>query len=80
KMDRLFTEMKTYCAGRYLIDLPASFAVKRYSEKLADNYWVADVSGPDDSYKTYITTQKMSPPAFAQLLKRREKELREAKT
>ncbi|MGG6100109.1 T6SS immunity protein Tli4 family protein [Pantoea allii] len=80
KMDRLFTEMKTYCAGRYLIDLPASFSVKRYSEKLADNYWVADVSGPDDSYKTYITTQKMSPPAFAQLLKRREKELREAKT
>ena len=80
KMDRLFTEMKTYCAGRYLIDLPASFSIKRYSEKLADNYWVADVSSPDDSYKTYITTQKMYPPAFAQLLKQREKEFGETKT
>lgn len=80
KMSQLFSNMKTYCVGRYLIDLPASFSIARYSEKLVDNYWVADVSKPEDSHKTYITTQKMYPPAFSQLIKIREKEISEEKS
>lgn len=71
----MLKEMRTRCVGRYLIDLPASFTPYRSSQQLEDNHWVANVSMPDDSRKTYITTKRMYSPAFEQFIQRREKEI-----
>ncbi|MDR9891308.1 T6SS immunity protein Tli4 family protein [Pseudenterobacter timonensis] len=74
---KMLKEMQTRCVGRYLIDLPASFSPYRSSQKLEDNNWVANVSMPDDWWKTYITTKRMYYPAFEQFIQRRQKELEE---
>jgi len=79
-MNNLFEEVRPYCVGRYLIDLPASFSRYKLSEKMEDNMWEANISRPDDLYKTYILTKKMYHPAFLQFIQRREKELSVKKT
>ncbi|MEX9251382.1 T6SS immunity protein Tli4 family protein [Pseudenterobacter timonensis] len=68
-------DMQTRCVGRYLIDLPASFSLYRNSQQLEDDDWVANISMPDDWWKTYIATKRMYYPAFEQFIQRRQKEL-----
>ncbi|WP_277756465.1 hypothetical protein [Rosenbergiella nectarea] len=79
-MNNLFEEVRPYCVGRYLIDLPTSFSRYKLSEKMEDNMWEANISRPDDLYKTYILTKKMYHPAFLQFIQRREEELSVKKT
>jgi len=57
-MNKINAEMKPYCVGRYLLDLPSSFAA--YSERapLDNNIWVAVISRSEDAYKTYLATRK----------------------
>lgn len=79
-MNKINTEMKPYCVGRYMLDLPSSF--KAYSEtaSLDKNIWAAVISRPEDMYKTYLATKKMYRPGFVQLLVRREAGLRASNT
>ena len=79
-MNKINTEMKPYCVGRYMLDLPSSF--KAYSEtaSLDKNIWAAVISRPEDTYKTYLATKKMYHPGFVQLIALREKALRESET
>ncbi|WNP34888.1 hypothetical protein RN333_01160 [Enterobacter kobei] len=79
-MNKINTEMKPYCVGRYMLDLPSSF--KAYSEtaSLDKNIWAAVISRPEDTYKTYLATKKMYRPGFVQLLVRREAGLRASNT
>jgi hypothetical protein len=79
-MKKINTEMKPYCVGRYMLDLPSSF--KAYSEtaSLDKNIWAAVISRPEDTYKTYLATKKMYHPGFVQLIALREKALRESET
>jgi hypothetical protein len=79
-MNKINAEMKPYCVGRYLLDLPSSFAA--YSERapLDNNIWVAVISRSEDAYKTYLATKKMYRPGFVQLIALREKVLQNSKT
>jgi len=79
-MNKINTEMKPYCVGRYMLDLPSSF--KAYSEtaSLDKNIWAAVISRPEDMYKTHLATKKMYHPGFVQLITLREKALRESET
>ena len=79
-MNKINAEMKPYCVGRYMLDLPSSFTAYNDAAPLDNNIWAAVISRPEDIYKTYLATKKMYHPGFVQLLARREKELRESKT
>ncbi|WP_254846102.1 T6SS immunity protein Tli4 family protein [Raoultella terrigena] len=76
-MNKINAEMKPYCVGRYLLDLPSSFAAYSETAPLDKNIWAAIISRPEDMYKTYLATKKMYRPGFVQLLARRERVLRE---
>jgi Tle cognate immunity protein 4 C-terminal domain/Tle cognate immunity protein 4 N-terminal domain len=79
-MNKINAEMKQYCVGRYMLDLPSSFTAYNDSAPLDENIWAAVISRPEDMYKTYLATKKMYRPGFMQLLALREKALRESKT
>ena len=79
-MNKINAEMKPYCVGRYVLDLPSSFTAYNDSAPLDKNIWAAVISRPEDTYKTYLATKKMYHPGFKQLIALREKALRESKT
>ncbi|MDM2928397.1 T6SS immunity protein Tli4 family protein, partial [Citrobacter sp. Cm046] len=79
-MNKINAEMKPYCVGRYMLDLPSSFVAYSETASLDNNIWAAVISRPEDTYKTYLATKKMYHPGFIQLMARREKELSESKT
>ncbi|KJL96374.1 hypothetical protein SS39_12750 [Enterobacter chengduensis] len=79
-MNKINAEMKPYCVGRYVLDLPSSFTAYNDSAPLDKNIWAAVISRPEDTYKTYLATKKMYHPGFKQLIALREKALRETKT
>ncbi|WP_395490820.1 T6SS immunity protein Tli4 family protein [Cedecea davisae] len=79
-MNKINAEMKPYCVGRYMLDLPSSFVAYSETAPLDNNIWAAVISRPEDMYKTYLATKKMYRPGFVQLLARREGELREGHT
>ncbi|PAO17743.1 hypothetical protein CIW58_02660, partial [Enterobacter cloacae] len=79
-MNKINAEMKPYCVGRYVLDLPSSFTAYSDSAPLDKNIWAAVISRPEDTYKTYLATKKMYHPGFKQLIALREKALRESKT
>jgi len=79
-MNKINAEMKPYCVGRYMLDLPSSFVAYSEAASLDKNIWAAVVSRSEDMYKTYLATKKMYHPGFIQLLARRKKELSESKT
>ena len=79
-MNKINAEMKPYCVGRYVLDLPSSFTAYNDSAPLDKNIWAAVISRPEDTYKTYLATKKMYHPAFVQLIALREKALQNSKT
>lgn len=79
-MNKINAEMKPYCVGRYILDLPLSFTAYNDSAPLDNNIWAAVISRPEDMYKTYLATKKMYRPGFVQLLALREKVLLTSKT
>ena len=79
-MSKINAEMKPYCVGRYMLDLPSSFEAYNETAPLDNNIWAAVISRSEDSYKTYLATKKMYHPGFVQLLALREKALRNSKT
>ena len=79
-MNKINAEMKPYCVGRYMLDLPSSFTAYNDSAPLDDNIWAAVTSRPEDTYKTYLATKKMYHPGFVQLIALREKVLQNSKT
>ena len=79
-MKKLSSEIKPYCVGRYMLDLPSSFVAYNDSVSLEENRWAAVISRPEDIYKTYLATKKMYPPDFKQLIALREKTLQNSKT
>lgn len=79
-MNKVNAEMKLYCVGRYLIELPSSFIAYSETAFLDENIWAAVISGSGDIYKTYLATRRMYRPSFIQLIELREKNLRERKT
>lgn len=79
-MNKINAEMKPYCVGRYMLDLPSSFTAYNNPTPLDENIWAAVISRPDDMYKTYLATKKMYHPGFVQQLIRREAELRASNT
>lgn len=79
-MSKIIAEMKPYCVGRYMLDLPSSFTAYNDSAPLDKNVWAAVISKSEDRYKIYLATKKMYRPGFMQLMARREKELSESKT
>lgn len=79
-MNKINAEMKPYCVGRYVLDLPSSFTAYNDSAPLDKNIWAAVISRPEDTYKTYLATKKMYHPGFKQLIALRENALRETKT
>lgn len=79
-MNKINAEMKPYCVGRYMLDLPSSFTAYNDAAPLDKNIWAAVISRPEDMYKTYLATKKMYRPGFIQLLARRERELREGQS
>ncbi|WP_041908851.1 T6SS immunity protein Tli4 family protein [Enterobacter sp. BIDMC 29] len=79
-MNKINAEMKPYCVGRYMLDLPSSFMAYNDAAPLDNNIWAAVISRPEDTYKTYLATKKMYHPGFKQLIALREKALRESKT
>ena len=79
-MNKINAEMKPYCVGRYMLDLPSSFVAYSETAPLDNNIWAAVISRPEDMYKTYLATKKMYHPGFVQLLALREKALRNSKT
>jgi len=79
-MNKINAEMKPYCVGRYMLDLPSSFAAYSETAPLDKNIWAAIISRPEDMYKTYLATKKMYHPGFVQLMALREKALRESET
>lgn len=79
-MNKINAEMKPYCVGRYILDLPLSFTAYNDSAPLDNNIWAAVISRPEDMYKTYLATKKMYRPGFVQLLALREKVLLISKT
>ena len=79
-MNKINAEMKPYCVGRYLLDLPSSFAAYSETAPLDNNIWAAVISRSEDAYKTYLATKKMYRPGFVQLIALREKVLQNSKT
>ncbi|HCM9253198.1 TPA: hypothetical protein QIB60_002993 [Enterobacter cloacae subsp. dissolvens] len=79
-MNKINAEMKPYCVGRYMLDLPSSFTAYNDSAPLDNNIWAAVISRPEDTYKTYLATKKMYHPGFVQLIALREKTLQNSKT
>lgn len=79
-MNKINAEMKPYCVGRYMLDLPSSFTAYNDAAPLNNNIWAAVISRPEDIYKTYLATKKMYHPAFVQLIALREKALQNSKT
>lgn len=79
-MNKINAEMKPYCVGRYMLDLPSSFTAYNDSAPLDENIWAAVISRPEDMYKTYLVTKKMYRPGFVQLIALREKVLQNSKT
>ncbi|WP_029686968.1 T6SS immunity protein Tli4 family protein [Tatumella saanichensis] len=79
-MKKLNSEIKPYCVGRYMLDLPSSFVAYNDSAPLEQNRWAAVISRPEDMYKTYVATKRMYPPGFKQLIVLREKTLQNSKT
>ena len=79
-MNKINAEMKPYCVGRYMLDLPSSFTAYNDAAPLDNNIWAAVISRPEDIYKTYLATKKMYHPAFVQLIALREKALQNSKT
>jgi len=79
-MKKLNDEIKPYCVGRYMLDLPSSFVAYNDSVSLEENRWAAVISRPEDIYKTYLATKKMYHPSFVQLITLREKSLRNGYT
>ncbi|HHS9743929.1 TPA: T6SS immunity protein Tli4 family protein [Raoultella ornithinolytica] len=79
-MNKINAEMKPYCVGRYMLDLPSSFTAYNDSAPLDENIWAAVISRPEDIYKTYLVTKKMYRPGFVQLIALREKVLQNSKT
>lgn len=79
-MNKINAEMKPYCVGRYMLDLPSSFTAYNDSAPLENNIWAAVISRPEDTYKTYLATKKMYHPGFVQLIALREKALQNSKT
>ena len=79
-MNKIHTEMKPYCVGRYMLDLPSSFTAYNDAAPLDKNIWAAVISRPEDMYKTYLVTKKMYRPGFLQLIELREKVLQNSKT
>ena len=79
-MKKINDEIKSYCVGRYMLDLPSSFTAYNDSVSLEENSWTAVISRPEDIYKTYLATKKMYPPGFKQLIALREKTLQNSKT
>ncbi len=79
-MNKINVEIKPYCVGRYMLDLPSSFTAYNESAPLDKNLWAAVISRPEDTYKTYLATKKMYHPGFVQLLALREKTLRESES
>ena len=80
EMNKIKAEIKPYCVGRYMLDLPSSFAAYNDSSPLDNNIWAAVISRPEDTYKTYPATKKMYHPSFVQLITLREKVLQNSKT
>nr|WP_259566007.1 hypothetical protein [Enterobacter sichuanensis] len=72
-MNKINAEMKPYCVGRYMLDLPSSFTAYNDAAPLDDNIWAAVISRPEDMYKTYLATKKMYHPGFVQLIALRER-------
>lgn len=66
KVDNLLKDMQTRCVGRYLVDLPASYAVAENSRERIN--------------EMIITTTRMYLPSFEQKIHLREQELRATKT
>jgi hypothetical protein len=79
-MNKINAEMKPYCVGRYMLDLPSSFTAYNDATPLDSNIWAAVISRPEDIYKTYLATKKMYHPGFKQLIALREKALQNSKT
>ena len=79
-MNKINAEMKPYCVGRYMLDLPSSFTAYNDAAPLDNNIWAAVISRPEDMYKTYLATKKMYHPGFVQLIALREKALQKSKT
>ena len=79
-MNKINAEMKPYCVGRYMLDLPSSFTAYNNTTPLDENIWTAVISRPEDMYKTYLATKKMYRPGFVQQLIRREAGLRASNT
>ncbi|WP_029686237.1 hypothetical protein, partial [Tatumella saanichensis] len=79
-MKKLNSEIKPYCVGRYMLDLPSFFVAYNDSAPLEKNIWAAVISRPEDMYKTYVATKRMYPPGFKQLIALREKTLQNSKT
>lgn len=79
-MNKINAEIKPYCVGRYILDLPSSFVAYSETAPLDKNIWAAIISRPEDMYKTYLATKKMYHPGFVQLMALREKALRESET
>lgn len=79
-MNKINAEMKPYCVGRYMLDLPSSFTAYNDAAPLDENIWAAVISRPSDMYKTYLATKKMYHPGFVQLIALREKTLQNSKT
>lgn len=79
-MKKINAEMKPYCVGRYMLDLPSSFTAYNDSAPLDNNIWAAVISRPEDTYKNYLATKKMYHPSFVQLIALREKTLQNSKT
>jgi len=79
-MNKINAEMKPYCVGRYMLDLPSSFTAYNDSAPLDNNIWAAVISRPEDMYKTYLATKKMYRPGFVQLIALREKAIQNSKT
>ncbi|MCF6668825.1 T6SS immunity protein Tli4 family protein [Raoultella ornithinolytica] len=79
-MNKINAEMKPYCVGRYMLELPSSFTAYNDSAPLDENIWAAVISRPEDMYKTYLVTKKMYRPGFVQLIALREKVLQNSKT
>ncbi|WP_051150903.1 T6SS immunity protein Tli4 family protein [Tatumella saanichensis] len=79
-MEKINSEIKPYCVGRYMLDLPSSFVAYNDSAPLEKNIWAAVISRPEDTYKTYLATKRMYPPGFKQLIVLREKALKNGYT
>ena len=53
-MNKINAEMKPYCVGRYLLELPSSFTAYNDSAPLDKNIWAAVISRPEDMYKPIL--------------------------